>query len=137
MGLLLCVRTVGVGKSVAVGGIVIGDVFLSSCALLLSALLSAVDCVSVYEMKGVEVVVVKSVSWVVIIVFVVVFGVVGMWSLLRVDELRRGSEARILAARANKLMRNGGIVMGVCGFWVVGGVVSIGVVAVVIVSVKS
>jgi len=58
MGLLLCVRPVGVSKSVAIGGVVIGNVFLSLCALLLSALLSAVDCVSVYEMKGVEVVVV-------------------------------------------------------------------------------
>ncbi len=56
MGLLLCVGTVAVGKSVAGCGVVIGNMFLSSCALLLSALLSAVDCVSVYEVKGVEVV---------------------------------------------------------------------------------
>jgi len=77
------------------------------------------------------------VSWVMIIIFVVVFGIIGMWSLLHVDELCRGSEAWILAVRAAKLMCGGGIVMGICGFWVVGGIVSIGVVAVVIVSVKS
>jgi len=54
-------------------------------------------------------------------VFGVVFGVIGMSSLVRVDGLCGGSEARILAKRASRLMRGGGIVMGVWGFWVVVG----------------
>jgi len=79
----------------------------------------------------------------VFVVFIVMFGIVFggvVISSLRVDALRRGSEARILAARAARLMRGGGIVMGVWGFWVVGGrdvVVVIAVVAVVVVAVKS
>jgi len=47
----------------------------------------------------------------------------------------KGREAQILAARAARLMHGGGIVMGVWGFWVVGGQDVVAIIAVMAVSI--
>jgi len=70
----------------------------------------------------------------------IVFGIIGMSSVVCVDGLCRGSEARILVTRSARFMRGGGIVMCVWGFWVVvgcGGVVVIMAVIIVAVTKRS
>jgi len=71
------------------------------------------------------------------LVFGVVFVIVGMSSLVHVDGFS-GSKVLILVARVVRLMRSGGNLMGVWGFWFVDGrdcVIVIIVVTVVVVAI--